>query len=142
MKTIFSAMLSLGCCLMMLASPAHANVILLADQNKIEATSVVIKRIQQEAMAAQKAKLGSSSTASGAGSAALNPQYADALDMSLSRYRAAIPAAIAEIAKAAKADVVVDANAARQLKLSGRDISVEVSKKLDLSLKNLKFIAP
>jgi hypothetical protein len=111
-----------------------AQMILLADTQGIESSSKVMQRIRQEALQAQKKKIPTA--------AQLSPEYADALELSLSDIRAAMPALIATLAKAQKADAVLEPAIAKQHGLSGKDVSLQISQQIDAQFAKSKFMPP
>ena len=79
-----SAFLSVSIC--------HAeNLVLIAESAKIETLSKVVTRLKTEALAAQLKKTNKAGP--------LNPEYAEALELSLSDLRVALPQVIESIAK-------------------------------------------
>jgi hypothetical protein len=111
-----------------------ANLVLIADSAKVEANSTVVARLKAEALSAQKKKTGKT--------APLNAEYAEALEMSLSDLRVALPKVVAEIAKARAADVVLEPEMAKKFGLTGVDITAELTKAIDLRSAKIRFLAP
>ena len=123
----------LSACL--LASLSHAaNLILIADSVNIEARSTVVARLKAEALAAQQKKTNAVGP--------LNAEYAEALELSLSDLRIALPQVIEDIAKSKGADVVLEPSIATKLALVGVDISAEVVQALDIRSAKIRFLAP
>ena len=123
----------LSACL--LASLSHAaNLILIADSVNIEARSTVVARLKAEALAAQQKKTNAVGP--------LNAEYAEALELSLSDLRIALPEVIEGIAKSKGADIVLEPSIAAKLSLVGVDISAEVVQALDIRSAKMRFLAP
>ena len=119
----------------LLASLSHAaNLILIADSVNIEARSTVVARLKAEALAAQQKKTNAVGP--------LNAEYAEALELSLSDLRIALPQVIEDIAKSKGADVVLEPSIATKLALVGVDISAEVVQALDIRSAKIRFLAP
>jgi Skp family chaperone for outer membrane proteins len=110
------------------------NLVLITDSAKVEANSSVVARLRAEALSAQKKKTGKA--------APLNGEYAEALEMSLSDLRVALPEVIAAIAKAKAADVVLEPEVAKKFALTGVDITAEVTKAIDARSAKIRFLAP
>jgi Skp family chaperone for outer membrane proteins len=110
------------------------NLVLIADSARVEATSTVVARLKVEAQSAQQKQTGKPG--------ALNATYTEALESSLSDLRAALPLVIESYAKAKRADVVLEPAVAKQFGLTGIDITLEITKALDIRLAKLKFLAP
>ena len=116
------------------ALPAQADQrILIADSAKIEASSSVVARLRAQAQASMQKRHGKTQ---------LDAEHSEALELSLSDLRVALPEVVAEIAKAKAADVVLEPSVAKQFGLQGIDISVEVQVALDKRSAKLGFIAP
>jgi len=113
---------------------AQASNIILVDSAKAEAQSAVFNRLKIEAAAAQLKKTGKA--------APLNAQYQEALELSLSDWRSALPDAVAQIAIATKADVAIEPSIAKLNGLQGTDRTADVVKALDVQFSKLKFISP
>jgi hypothetical protein len=120
--------------LMFFAHSALASSIMLIDSQAAERQSRVIARLKAEALALQKAR--------GVKSETLNPQFAEALDLSISDWRSALPEVVASIAKQAKADIALEPAIAKAEKLTGVDRTAEVVKALDARFAKLALIAP
>jgi hypothetical protein len=117
-----------------LASNVYANSVLIVDPTLVEAKSAVVARVTAQAGAMQLKKTGKA--------APLNAQYAEALEATLSDFRAGLPKAVAELAVARKADIVVEASVAKLRGIVAPDISADVAAALDKKLIKLAFIAP
>ncbi len=121
--------------MLLCAGFAHAdNVVLIADSARVEAISTVVARLKVEAQSAQQKKTGKPGV--------LNPEFTEALESSLSDLRVALPLVIETLAKAKRADAVLEPAVAKQFGLSGPDITLEVAKALDMRLAKLQFLAP
>lgn len=132
-KTLIKFVAVISACL--LASLSHAaNLILIADSANIEARSTVVARLKAEALAAQQKKTNIAGP--------LNAEYAEALELSLSDLRIALPQVIEDIAKSKGADVVLEPSIATKLALVGVDISAEVVQALDIRSAKIRFLAP
>lgn len=132
-KTLIKFGVVISACLV--ASLSHAaNLILIADSANIEARSTVVARLKAEALAAQQKKTNIAGP--------LNAEYAEALELSLSDLRIALPEVIEGIAKAKGADVVLEPSIAAKLALAGVDISAEVVQALDIRSAKMRFLAP
>lgn len=107
--------------------------ILIADSAKVEASSVVVARLRAEARASMQKRHGKTQ---------LDAEHAEALELSLSDLRVALPEVVAEIAKASAADVVLEPAIAKQFGLQGQDITAAVTLALDKRSAKLGFIAP
>ena len=119
---------------LLLAQPGQADQrILIADSAKIEASSTVVARLRAEAAASMQKRHGKTQ---------LDAEHSEALELSLSDLRVALPEVVAEIAKAKAADVVLEPAIAKQFGLQGLDISDEVKVALDKRSAKLGFIAP
>ena len=110
------------------------NLVLIADSANIESLSKVVARLKTEALAAQQKKTNKGEP--------LSPEYAEALELSLSDLRVALPQVVENIAKSKGADVVIEPAVVAKFALSGENISAEVARELDLRSANLKFLAP
>lgn len=127
-----AAVLISACCL---ASLSHAaNLVLIADSANIEARSAVVARLKTEALAAQLKKTNKAEP--------LNAEYGEALELSLSDLRVALPEVIADLAKLKGADVVLEPAIAKKFALVGVDISAEVAQALDIRAAKSRFLAP
>jgi Flp pilus assembly protein TadB len=124
----------MGLTLILSVASASAASILLADTAKVEASSAVVQRMRAQALAVQQRKIPAAKT--------LNDEFSEALELSLSDIRAGIPIAIASIAKAQKADVVLEPAIAKKLGLAGTDISAQVQQRIDQQFAKSVFIAP
>lgn len=107
--------------------------ILIADSAKVEATSSVVARLRAEASASMQKRHGKTQ---------LDAEHSEALELSLSDLRVALPEVVAEIAKANAADVVLEPSIAKQFGLQGQDITAAVTLALDKRSAKLGFIAP
>ena len=107
---------------------------MIAETAKIETLSKVVTRLKTEALAAQLKKTNKPGK--------LNAEYAEALELSLSDLRVALPQVIENIAKAKGADVVIEPEIASKFALVGENISAEVARALDVRSAKLKFLAP
>ena len=107
--------------------------ILIADSAKIEASSAVVARLRAQAQSSMQKRHGKTQ---------LDAEHSEALELSLSDLRAALPEVVAQIAKAKAADVVLEPAIAKQFGLQGIDISEEVKIALDKRSEKLGFIAP
>ena len=130
---IVQAALVIGASLSAALSHA-ANLVLIADSANIEARSTVVARLKTEALAAQQKKTNKAGP--------LNAEYAEALELSLSDLRVALPEVIAGIAKLKGADVVLEPSIAKKFALVGVDISAEVAQALDIRAAKSRFLAP
>ncbi len=131
-KTLFGVALAYAC---LSASVCHAeNLVLIAETAKIETLSKVVARLRAEALAAQLKKTNKAGQ--------LSPEYAEALESSLSDLRVALPQVIESIAKTKGADVVIEPEIALKFALVGENISAEVARALDVRSAKLKFLAP
>lgn len=110
------------------------NLILIADSANIETLSKVVARLKAEALAAQQKKTNKAGP--------LNAEYAEALELSLSDLRVALPQVIESIAKTKGADVVIEPAIATKFALVGENISAEVARALDVRSAKLRFLAP
>lgn len=107
------------------AAPAQ---IALVDSQRIEAESVVLKRVRAEAKAQQ---------------GKLSPQEIEAgLENALSEVLTLLPDAVREVAEARKIDLVIEASAAKRERVSATDLTAEVLKRIDQQLATLKFAVP
>jgi hypothetical protein len=128
---------------LLLANVAQAaTLVLIADPVKIEATSTVFARLRAQAFAAQLKRTGKALQAGGSKNAVLAPEYAEALESSVSDLRVALPELIASIARARKADMVLEPEVAKKFGLVGVDITAEVTKALDVRGAKTVFLAP
>jgi len=116
------------------AGAAPSSAIILVDSAKAEAQSMVFARLKTEAAAAQLKNTGKA--------APLNAQYQEALELSLSDWRSALPDAVAQIAIATKADIAIEPSIAKLKGLRGTDRTADVVKRLDLQFSKAKFISP
>ena len=122
-------------CASLSASLSHAaNLVLIADSANIEARSAVVARLKTEALAAQQKKTNNAGP--------LNAEYAEALELSLSDLRVALPEVIEGIAKSKGADVVLEPSIAKKFALVGVDVSAEVAQALDIRSAKSRFLAP
>ncbi len=122
-------------CVGLLGSLCHAaNLVLIADSANIEARSTVVARLKAEASAAQLKKTNKAGP--------LNAEYTEALELSLSDLRVALPEVIEGIAKAKGADVVLEPSIAKKFALVGVDVSAEVAQALDIRASKSRFLAP
>ena len=128
---LFSA--ALGSTLLSVSICHAENLVLIAETAKIETLSKVVARLKAEALAAQRKKTNKPGQ--------LNPEYAEALELSLSDLRVALPQVIESIAKAKSADVVIEPEIASKFALVGENISAEVARALDVRSAKLKFLA-
>jgi predicted Zn-dependent protease len=115
-------------------APTSAAEIVLLDSAVAERSSKVYARLKQEAAAAQQKRTGKS--------APLNAEFAEALEMAISNWRAALPEASAEVARAQKADLVLEVEVAKRYGLSGADVTAQIQAVLDQKFAGEKFVAP
>jgi hypothetical protein len=111
-----------------------ASTIGVVDVNRLETASTSVARLKQLAAAAQQKKLGKV--------APLNAEYSEALEAALSEFRRQTPIVIAQLARAKKLDVVLDAAIAKQKKLTGIDLTNEALQIIDQKTKAIQWIAP
>lgn len=134
-KTKTKTKTKLALCAYLLVSQAHAaQIVLIADSANIEARSEVVARLRAEATAAQIKKTNTAGP--------LNSEYAEALELSLSDLRVALPEVIEGIAKLKGADLVLEPSIAKKFALVGVDISAEVAHALDIRSAKTRFLAP
>jgi hypothetical protein len=108
--------------------------LLIVDSQKAEAQSKVMARLLREAHLAQKA--------SGQASNTLDAKHQEALELSQSAWRQAMKEAAAQVAKAKKADVVIEPAVAQRYKITAPDATAAVVLWLDQRFASAKFIKP
>ena len=134
MKRLKQVLASVSAAFLLVSLCQAGNLILIADSANIETLSKVVARLKTEALAAQQKKTNKAGL--------LNAEYAEALELSLSDLRVALPQVIESIAKTKGADVVIEPAIAAKFALVGENISAEVARMLDIRSAKLRFLAP